>query len=114
MLELTLLEHHLVDHQNTNDCLAFEQYKRFSIAVEFIAYPSNIFLEEATRGLDSSGTNIVISCFKEDFEKLIHLLSISIFNTLVAPILMKAEIVTYIGDIGHESVLVKYFQHFPE
>lgn len=47
MLELTLLEHHLVGSKKSG--LTMEQRKRLSIAVELVANPSIIFLDEPTR-----------------------------------------------------------------
>ncbi|XP_044500167.1 pleiotropic drug resistance protein 3-like isoform X2 [Mangifera indica] len=100
------------------DGLSTEQRKRLTIAVELVANPSIIFMDELTTGLDARAAAIVMRVVKNLVETgrtivcTIHRPSIDIFEAFDELILLKrGGRVVYSGELGrHSSKLIEYFQ----
>ncbi|XP_044500397.1 pleiotropic drug resistance protein 3-like isoform X4 [Mangifera indica] len=100
------------------DGLSTEQRKRLTIAVELVANPSIIFMDEPTTGLDARAAAIVMRVVKNVVETgrtivcTIHQPSIDIFEAFDELILLKrGGRVVYSGELGrHSSKLIEYFQ----
>ncbi|XP_044483311.1 pleiotropic drug resistance protein 3-like isoform X2 [Mangifera indica] len=101
-----------------NSGLSTEQRKRLTIAVELVANPSIIFMDEPTTGLDARAAAIVMRVVKNVVETgrtivcTIHQPSIDIFEAFDELILLKrGGHVVYSGELGkHSSKLIDYFQ----
>ncbi|PKA53837.1 Putative pleiotropic drug resistance protein 7 [Apostasia shenzhenica] len=117
LIELTPLRKALVGLPGVNG-LSTEQRKRLTIAVELVANPSIIFMDEPTTGLDARAAAIVMRTVRKTVETgrtvvcTIHQPSIDIFEAFDELFLMKRggeEI--YFGPLGHNSSsLIKYFE----
>lgn len=101
--------------------LSLEQRKRTSIALELVARPSVIFMDEPTSGLSASGAHIVVQTIKKLSRQAtvvvtIHQPSISIFESFDQLLLLhKGGVVDYFGPIGISSKhILDYFGSFPE
>ncbi|KAE8680574.1 Pleiotropic drug resistance protein 2 [Hibiscus syriacus] len=102
------------------DGLMTEQRKRLTIAVEVVANPSIIFMEEPTSGLDARAAAIVMRTVRNtvDTERTvvctIHQPSIDIFEAFDELLLMKrGGQVIYAGPLGrHSHKLIEYFEAF--
>ncbi|MQM16082.1 hypothetical protein Taro_049036, partial [Colocasia esculenta] len=98
--------------------LSTEQRKRLTIAVELVANPSIIFMDEPTTGLDARAAAIVMRTVRNTVNTgrtvvcTIHQPGIDIFEAFDELFLMKQggeEI--YVGPLGHNSChLINYFQ----
>ncbi|KAM0040473.1 putative ABC-type xenobiotic transporter [Helianthus debilis subsp. tardiflorus] len=101
--------------------LSTEQRKRLTVAVEVVANPSIIFMDEPTTGLDARSAAIVMRAVKNivDIGRTIvctiHQPSIDIFEAFDELILMKnGGRVIYCGPLGHNSSkVIEYFQNIP-
>ncbi|PWA38564.1 AAA+ ATPase domain-containing protein [Artemisia annua] len=101
--------------------LSTEQRKRLTIAVEVVANPSIIFLDEPTTGLDARSAAIVMRAVKNIVETgrtivcTIHQPSIDIFEAFDELILLKnGGHVIYNGPLGHQSSkVIEYFKSIP-
>ncbi|KAL0724994.1 hypothetical protein Bca4012_039593 [Brassica carinata] len=101
--------------------LSTEQRKRLTIAVELVANPSIIFMDEPTTGLDARAAAIVMRAVKNVAETgrtvvcTIHQPSIDIFETFDELILMKnGGQLVYYGPLGkHSSKVIDYFEKIP-
>ncbi|CAN7084495.1 unnamed protein product [Brassica oleracea var. botrytis] len=101
--------------------LSTEQRKRLTIAVELVANPSIIFMDEPTTGLDARAAAIVMRAVKNVSETgrtvvcTIHQPSIDIFETFDELILMKnGGQLVYYGPLGkHSSKVIDYFERIP-
>ncbi|ESQ56007.1 hypothetical protein EUTSA_v10024221mg [Eutrema salsugineum] len=101
--------------------LSTEQRKRLTIAVELVANPSIIFMDEPTTGLDARAAAIVMRAVKNVAETgrtvvcTIHQPSIDIFETFDELILMKnGGQLVYYGPLGkHSSKVIDYFESIP-
>ncbi|XP_020875007.1 ABC transporter G family member 41 isoform X2 [Arabidopsis lyrata subsp. lyrata] len=101
--------------------LSTEQRKRLTIAVELVANPSIIFLDEPTTGLDARAAAIVMRAVKNVAETgrtvvcTIHQPSIDIFETFDELILLKdGGHLVYYGPLGkHSSKVIEYFESVP-
>ncbi|CAH2079074.1 unnamed protein product [Thlaspi arvense] len=101
--------------------LSTEQRKRLTIAVELVANPSIIFMDEPTTGLDARAAAIVMRAVKNVAETgrtvvcTIHQPSIDIFETFDELILMKnGGQLVYYGPLGkHSSKVIEYFESIP-
>ncbi|RID62357.1 hypothetical protein BRARA_E01435 [Brassica rapa] len=101
--------------------LSTEQRKRLTIAVELVANPSIIFMDEPTTGLDARAAAIVMRAVKNVAETgrtvvcTIHQPSIDIFETFDELILMKnGGQLVYYGPLGkHSSRVIDYFERIP-
>ncbi|KAF8053007.1 hypothetical protein N665_1477s0014 [Sinapis alba] len=101
--------------------LSTEQRKRLTIAVELVANPSIIFMDEPTTGLDARAAAIVMRAVKNVAETgrtvvcTIHQPSIDIFETFDELILMKnGGQLVYYGPLGkHSSKVIDYFERIP-
>ncbi|PHT40515.1 putative pleiotropic drug resistance protein 1 [Capsicum baccatum] len=92
--------------------------KRLTVAVEFVANPSIIFMDEPTSGLDARAAALVMRTVRNTVDTgrtlvcTIHQPSIDIFDAFDELLLLKLggeEI--YVGPSGrHSSHLIKYFE----
>ncbi|XP_058191671.1 pleiotropic drug resistance protein 3-like isoform X2 [Rhododendron vialii] len=98
--------------------LSTEQRKRLTIAVELVANPSIIFMDEPTTGLDARAAAIVMRAVKNVADTgrtivcTIHQPSIDIFEAFNELILLKTGgRIIYSGPLGHHSSsVIKYFE----
>ncbi|XWS57389.1 hypothetical protein CRYUN_Cryun09bG0170100 [Craigia yunnanensis] len=98
--------------------LSTEQRKRLTIAVELVANPSVIFMDEPTTGLDARAAAIVMRAVKNVADTgrtivcTIHQPSIDIFEAFDALILLKTGgRIIYSGPLGeHSSKVIDYFE----
>ncbi|KAI8531788.1 hypothetical protein RHMOL_Rhmol11G0162600 [Rhododendron molle] len=98
--------------------LSIEQRKRLTIAVELVANPSIIFMDEPTTGLDARAAAIVMRAVKNVADTgrtivcTIHQPSIDIFEAFDELILLKTGgHIIYSGPLGQDSSsVVKYFE----
>ncbi|CAN6452443.1 unnamed protein product [Victoria cruziana] len=103
------------------DGLSTEQRKRLTIAVELVANPSIIFMDEPTTGLDARAAAIVMRTVRNTVDTgrtvvcTIHQPSIDIFEAFDELLLMKRGGQTiYAGPLGHNSnKLIEYFEAIP-
>ncbi|KAF5803244.1 putative sulfate-transporting ATPase [Helianthus annuus] len=101
--------------------LSTEQRKRLTIAVEVVANPSIIFMDEPTTGLDARSAAIVMRAVKNIVDTgrtivcTIHQPSIDIFEAFDELILLKnGGCVIYCGPPGHNSSrVIQYFENIP-
>ncbi|KAF3454732.1 hypothetical protein FNV43_RR05180 [Rhamnella rubrinervis] len=101
--------------------LSTEQRKRLTIAVELVANPSIIFMDEPTTGLDARAAAIVMRAVKNVVDTgrtivcTIHQPSIDIFESFDELILLKSGgHIIYSGPLGqHSSEVIKYFEAIP-
>ncbi|VFQ72953.1 unnamed protein product [Cuscuta campestris] len=117
LVELGPLKSAMVGLPGVNG-LTTEQRKRLTIAVELVANPSIIFMDEPTSELDARAAAIVMRTVRNTVDTgrtvvcTIHQPSIDIFEAFDELFLMKRggqEI--YVGPLGHHSVhLIKYFE----
>ncbi|XP_022872901.1 pleiotropic drug resistance protein 3-like [Olea europaea var. sylvestris] len=98
--------------------LSTEQRKRLTIAVELVANPSIIFMDEPTTGLDARAAAIVMRAVKNVANTgrtivcTIHQPSIDIFESFNELVLLKAGgRMIYCGPLGQDSSkLIEYFE----
>nr|XP_043619509.1 pleiotropic drug resistance protein 3-like isoform X2 [Erigeron canadensis] len=98
--------------------LSTEQRKRLTIAVEVVANPSIIFMDEPTTGLDARSAAIVMRAAKNIVETgrtivcTIHQPSIDIFEAFDELILLKnGGSMIYCGPLGQNSCkVIEYFE----
>ncbi|XP_059437806.1 pleiotropic drug resistance protein 3-like [Corylus avellana] len=98
--------------------LSTEQRKRLTIAVEFVANPSVIFMDEPTTGLDARAAAIVMRAVKNVADTgrtivcTVHQPSIDIFESFDELILLKTGgHMIYSGPLGqHSSRVIEYFE----
>ncbi|XP_060167398.1 LOW QUALITY PROTEIN: pleiotropic drug resistance protein 3-like [Lycium barbarum] len=98
--------------------LSTEQRKRLTIAVELVANPSIIFMDEPTTGLDARSAAIVMRAVKNVAETArtivctIHQPSIDIFEAFDELILLKTGgRMIYWGPLGQNSCkMIEYFE----
>ncbi|KAJ9557262.1 hypothetical protein OSB04_011876 [Centaurea solstitialis] len=98
--------------------LSTEQRKRLTIAVEVVANPSIIFMDEPTTGLDARSAAIVMRAVKNIVDTgrtivcTIHQPSIDIFEAFDELILLKnGGRMIYCGPLGrHSSRVIEYFE----
>ncbi|KAL5769502.1 hypothetical protein ACOSP7_013656 [Xanthoceras sorbifolium] len=98
--------------------LSTEQRKRLTIAVELVANPSIIFMDEPTTSLDARAAAIVMRAVKNVVDTgrtivcTIHQPSIDIFESFDELILLKTGgCVIYSGPLGkHSSSVIEYFE----
>ncbi|CAH8361817.1 unnamed protein product [Eruca vesicaria subsp. sativa] len=98
--------------------LSTEQRKRLTVAVELVANPSIIFMDEPTTGLDARAAAIVMRAVKNVAETgrtivcTIHQPSIDIFEAFDELVLLKTGgRMIYTGQLGkHSSHVIKYFE----
>ncbi|XP_030512931.1 pleiotropic drug resistance protein 2-like [Rhodamnia argentea] len=101
--------------------LSTEQRKRLTIAVELVANPSIIFMDEPTSGLNAGAAAIVIRTVRNTVDTgrtvvcTIHQPSIDIFEAFDELLLMKrGGQVIYAGPLGrHSHKLIEYFEAVP-
>ncbi|CAH8362168.1 unnamed protein product [Eruca vesicaria subsp. sativa] len=101
--------------------LSTEQRKRLTVAVELVANPSIIFMDEPTTGLDARAAAIVMRAVKNVAETgrtivcTIHQPSIDIFEAFDELVLLKTGgLMIYTGPLGqHSSHVIKYFENIP-
>ncbi|ESQ52363.1 hypothetical protein EUTSA_v10016141mg [Eutrema salsugineum] len=101
--------------------LSTEQRKRLTVAVELVANPSIIFMDEPTTGLDARAAAIVMRAVKNVAETgrtivcTIHQPSIDIFEAFDELVLLKrGGRMIYTGPLGkHSSHVIQYFQSIP-
>ncbi|KZV14229.1 pleiotropic drug resistance protein 3 [Dorcoceras hygrometricum] len=98
--------------------LSTEQRKRLTIAVELVANPSIIFMDEPTTGLDARSAAIVMRAVKNVTNTgrtivcTIHQPSIDIFEAFDELVLLKAGgRMIYCGPLGqHSCKVIEYFE----
>ncbi|XP_041019937.1 pleiotropic drug resistance protein 3-like [Juglans microcarpa x Juglans regia] len=101
--------------------LSTEQRKRLTIAVELVANPSIIFMDEPTTSLDARAAAIVMRAVKNVADTgraivcTIHQPSIHIFETFNELILLKTGgQMVYSGPVGqHSSSVIDYLEGIP-
>ncbi|GLT62438.1 hypothetical protein SLA2020_350770 [Shorea laevis] len=101
--------------------LSTEQRKRLTIAVELVANPSVIFMDEPTTGLDARAAAIVMRAVKNVADTgrtivcTVHQPSIDIFESFDELILLKTGgRMIYSGPLGqHSSRVIEYFEGIP-
>ncbi|KAK9906410.1 hypothetical protein WJX75_001426 [Coccomyxa subellipsoidea] len=117
LVELTPLKGSLVGMPGSTG-LSVEQRKRLTIAVELVANPSVIFMDEPTTGLDARAAAIVMRTVRNTVNTgrtvvcTIHQPSIDIFEAFDDLLLLKrGGHAIYVGHLGVHSVdLVRYFE----
>ncbi|CBI40242.3 unnamed protein product, partial [Vitis vinifera] len=103
------------------DGLSTEQRKRLTVAVELVANPSIIFMDEPTTGLDARAAAVVMRTVRNTVDTgrtvvcTIHQPSIDIFEAFDELLLMKrGGQIIYAGPLGRNShKLVEYFEAVP-
>ncbi|KAK9192465.1 hypothetical protein WN944_003157 [Citrus x changshan-huyou] len=116
-IELDGIKDSLVGIPGVNG-LSTEQRKRLTIAVELVANPSIIFMDEPTTGLDARAAAIVMRAVKNVVDTgrtivcTIHQPSIDIFEAFDELILLKlGGRIIYCGPLGkHSSRVIEYFE----
>lgn len=101
--------------------LSTEQRKRLTVAVELVANPSILFMDEPTTGLDARAAAVVMCTVRNTVDTgrtvvcTIHQPSIDIFEAFDELLLMKrGGQVIYAGPLGRNShKLVEYFEAVP-
>ncbi|XWS73140.1 hypothetical protein CRYUN_Cryun02cG0099900 [Craigia yunnanensis] len=101
--------------------LSTEQRKRLTIAVELVANPSIIFMDEPTSSLDARAAAIVMRAVKNVVDTgrtivcTIHQPSIDIFEAFDELIFLKTGgSLIYYGPLGqHSSRVIEYFESIP-
>ncbi|KAF8101841.1 hypothetical protein N665_0201s0154 [Sinapis alba] len=101
--------------------LSTEQRKRLTVAVELVANPSIIFMDEPTTGLDARAAAIVMRAVKNVADTgrtivcTIHQPSIDIFEAFDELVLLKrGGRMIYTGPLGqHSSHVIQYFESIP-
>ncbi|XP_027919830.1 pleiotropic drug resistance protein 3-like isoform X1 [Vigna unguiculata] len=119
-IELDGVKDSLVGMPNISG-LSTEQRKRLTIAIELVANPSIIFMDEPTTGLDARAAAVVMRAVKNvvgtgrTVACTIHQPSIDIFEAFDEVILMKAGgRLIYAGPLGkHSSRVIEYFERIP-
>ncbi|KAK2400454.1 pleiotropic drug resistance protein [Trifolium repens] len=117
LVELHLVRNFLVGLPGI-DGLSTEQRKRLTIAVELVANPSIIFMDEPTTGLDARAAAVVMRTVRNTVDTgrtvvcTIHQPSIDIFENFDELLLMKTGgQVIYGGPLGRNSEkLIEYFE----
>ncbi|CAM8923252.1 unnamed protein product [Rhodiola kirilowii] len=120
IIELDGIKHELVGIPGVSG-LSTEQRKRLTIAVELVANPSIIFLDEPTTGLDARAAAIVMRAVKNISDTgrtivcTIHQPSIDIFEAFDEVVLLKSGgHLIYAGPLGHNSSeVIEYFEAIP-
>ncbi|KAF8034804.1 hypothetical protein BT93_C0965 [Corymbia citriodora subsp. variegata] len=119
-IELDGIKHSLVGVPGVSG-LSTEQRKRLTIAVELVANPSIIFMDEPTTGLDARAAAIVMRAVKNIVDTgrtiicTIHQPSIDIFESFDELVLLKTGgRLIYSGPLGHNSTkIIEYFESIP-
>ncbi|XVE63169.1 hypothetical protein DITRI_Ditri06bG0178800 [Diplodiscus trichospermus] len=101
--------------------LSTEQRKRLTIAVELVANPSILFMDEPTSSLDARAAAIVMRAVKNVVDTgrtiicTIHQPSIDIFEAFDELILLKnGGSLIYFGPLGqHSCRVIEYFESIP-
>ncbi|TKY53483.1 Pleiotropic drug resistance protein 2 [Spatholobus suberectus] len=117
LVELHTVRHFIVGLPGING-LSTEQRKRLTIAVELVANPSIIFMDEPTTGLDARAAAVVMRTVRNTVDTgrtvvcTIHQPSIDIFENFDELLLMKrGGHVIYGGPLGRNSQnLIEYFE----
>ncbi|CAI9115148.1 OLC1v1015985C1 [Oldenlandia corymbosa var. corymbosa] len=117
LVELTMIKEAIVGLPGVNG-LSTEQRKRVTIAVELVANPSIIFMDEPTTGLDARAAAIVMRTVRNTVDTgrtvvcTIHQPSVDIFDAFDELVLLKiGGDQMYGGPLGrHCSELIKYFE----
>ncbi|OEL31258.1 ABC transporter G family member 45 [Dichanthelium oligosanthes] len=120
LVELTELKNAMVGIPGATG-LSAEQRKRLTIAVELVASPSIIFMDEPTTGLDARAAAIVMRTIRKTVDTgrtvvcTIHQPSIEIFESFDELLLMKrGGQLIYSGSLGPLSCnMIKYFEAIP-
>nr|CAD59576.1 PDR-like ABC transporter [Oryza sativa Japonica Group] len=120
LVELTGLKNAMVGLAGATG-LSAEQRKRLTIAVELVASPSIIFMDEPTTGLDARAAAIVMRTVRKTVDTgrtvvcTIHQPSIEIFESFDELLLMKrGGQLIYSGSLGPlSSNMIKYFEAIP-
>ncbi|KAG8087771.1 hypothetical protein GUJ93_ZPchr0010g9291 [Zizania palustris] len=120
LVELTGLKNAMVGLAGATG-LSAEQRKRLTIAVELVASPSIIFMDEPTTGLDARAAAIVMRTVRKTVDTgrtvvcTIHQPSIEIFESFDELLLMKrGGQLIYSGSLGPLSrTMIKYFEAIP-
>uniref|UniRef100_A0A0D9XAF4 ABC transporter domain-containing protein n=1 Tax=Leersia perrieri TaxID=77586 RepID=A0A0D9XAF4_9ORYZ len=120
LVELTGLKNAMVGIAGATG-LSAEQRKRLTIAVELVASPSIIFMDEPTTGLDARAAAIVMRTVRKTVDTgrtvvcTIHQPSIEIFESFDELLLMKrGGQLIYSGSLGPlSSNMIKYFEAIP-
>ncbi|KAL1195827.1 ABC transporter G family member 37 [Cardamine amara subsp. amara] len=119
-IELDEIKDALVGVTGVNG-LSTEQRKRLTIAVELVANPSVIFMDEPTTGLDARAAAIVMRAVKNVADTgrtivcTIHQPSIDIFEAFDELVLLKrGGRMIYTGPLGqHSCDIIEYFESVP-
>ncbi|CAN6466471.1 unnamed protein product [Victoria cruziana] len=101
--------------------LSIDQRKRLTIAVELVANPSIIFMDEPTTGLDTPAASIVMKAIRKAADTgrtvvcTIHQPNIRTFETFDELLLMKrGGQLIYSGPLGSSAQdMVRYFEAIP-
>ncbi|XP_044978700.1 ABC transporter G family member 45-like [Hordeum vulgare subsp. vulgare] len=120
LVELTGLKNAMVGLAGATG-LSAEQRKRLTMAVELVASPSIIFMDEPTTGLDARAAAIVMRTIRKTVDTgrtivcTIHQPSIGIFEAFDELLLMKRGGQTiYSGSLGRlSSNMSNYFEDIP-
>uniref|UniRef100_A0A7N2KZZ9 ABC transporter domain-containing protein n=1 Tax=Quercus lobata TaxID=97700 RepID=A0A7N2KZZ9_QUELO len=104
LVELTTLRDALIGFPNVTG-LSTKQHKRLTIAVELVAKPSIIFMDEPTTGLDARAAAIVMRTVRNMVDT----------GRTVLILLTQGGEEIYVGPLGPGSChLINYFQDIPE
>ncbi|MQL82159.1 hypothetical protein Taro_014624 [Colocasia esculenta] len=119
LVELKPLKYAMVGLPGGNG-LSAEQRKRLTIAVELVASPSIIFMDEPTTGLDARAAAIVIRTVRKTVDTgrtvvcTIHQPSIEIVEAFDELLLLKTGQLIYGGPMGPSCQdMVRYFEAIP-
>ncbi|XP_004956470.1 ABC transporter G family member 45 isoform X2 [Setaria italica] len=120
LIELTDLRSAMVGIPGVTG-LSAEQRKRLTIAVELVASPSIIFMDEPTTGLDARAAAIVMRTVRKTVNTgrtvvcTIHQPSIEIFESFDELLLMnRGGQLIYSGSLGPlSSTMINYFEAIP-
>ncbi|XP_020587829.1 LOW QUALITY PROTEIN: ABC transporter G family member 42-like [Phalaenopsis equestris] len=120
LVELTNLKDAIVGLPGVSG-LSTEQRKRLTVAVELVANPSVIFMDEPTTGLDAKAAAIVMRTVRNivgtgrTIVCTIHQPSIDIFESFDELLLLKrGGQIIYSGPLGQNSQkLIEYFEEIP-
>ncbi|XP_058203379.1 pleiotropic drug resistance protein 2-like isoform X3 [Rhododendron vialii] len=120
LVELNPIRNYLVGLPGV-DGLLTEQRKRLTIAVELVANPSIIFMDEPTSSLDARAAAIVMRTVRNTVDTgrtvvcTIHQPSIDIFEAFDELLLMgRGGQVIYAGPLGRQSrEVIEYFEAVP-
>ncbi|KAH7282783.1 hypothetical protein KP509_35G047300 [Ceratopteris richardii] len=119
LTELTYVQNALVSSL-VND-ITFDREKRLAIATELVSNPSVLFLENPTKGLDSSSANDIVKCLQHISKTgRLVIMTLNYPSQRILSMLTKVQILkgsgetAYFGPVGtNGESIITYFQSIP-